>query len=502
MSYNWIPVSEDKLHCAYAYYRHSAEDRQENSIPIQSEQIHEFAAVNKIKIIKEFQDAGKSGLSTVGRDGFNKMIHEYVCTGKHPEVTLILVLDVSRWGRFQNIDESAYFTGLCRRNNVEVVYTSIGMIAEPDLMNDMRITFDRYQAASYSKNLSEKVFKGCKKIAEQGFRAGGSAPYGLKRVLLDEQRNYVQELKKGQRKSIQNQRVTLAPGNPDEVKVIKSIFRYFTIYHMNYHSIADRLNKECIPSPGGVSWSGDMIANILQNPLYTGTIVYNKTRSRLKSPIRKNPRSEWVLTPNSFESIIEIDEFEQAQEMIKAYKEEELRKFSAEQMAEKLRILVNRYDYFSNNIIKNAPDLNSPHSYKSKFGSLEHAYQYLHQDILDSCKQQVIEKLIAQGVKVEDYGEFIVIDDYSSVHIQPRMYRANCYEASWTFHPLNRKQVDLTLGILLSHEDKDWEILGYLLFPTRLTFKGKLYFSSSDIDKMETYSCSLEETVNRLRRVS
>ena len=129
MSYNWIPVREEKLHYAYAYYRHSAEDRQENSIPIQSEQIHEFAALNKIQIVKEFQDAGKSGLSTVGRDGFNHMM-EAVCDRKDPRVTLILVLDVSRWGRFQDIDESAYYTGQCRRHNVEVVYTSIGLKIE------------------------------------------------------------------------------------------------------------------------------------------------------------------------------------------------------------------------------------------------------------------------------------------------------------------------------------------------------------------------------------
>jgi DNA invertase Pin-like site-specific DNA recombinase len=49
---------------AVAYYRHSAEDRQENSIPIQREQIKKFAKEHGIEIIDEFQDAGKSGLST------------------------------------------------------------------------------------------------------------------------------------------------------------------------------------------------------------------------------------------------------------------------------------------------------------------------------------------------------------------------------------------------------------------------------------------------------
>jgi DNA invertase Pin-like site-specific DNA recombinase len=51
---------------AVAYYRHSAQDRQENSIPIQQEQVREWADKNGVEIIKEFADAGRSGL-TAGR---------------------------------------------------------------------------------------------------------------------------------------------------------------------------------------------------------------------------------------------------------------------------------------------------------------------------------------------------------------------------------------------------------------------------------------------------
>ena len=48
---------------AVAYYRHSAQDRQENSIPIQREQVHQWAEKNGVEIIEEFEDAGKSGLN-------------------------------------------------------------------------------------------------------------------------------------------------------------------------------------------------------------------------------------------------------------------------------------------------------------------------------------------------------------------------------------------------------------------------------------------------------
>jgi len=41
---------------AVAYYRHSAQDRQENSIPIQREQVREWAEQHGVEIIKEFSD--------------------------------------------------------------------------------------------------------------------------------------------------------------------------------------------------------------------------------------------------------------------------------------------------------------------------------------------------------------------------------------------------------------------------------------------------------------
>ena len=63
---------------AVAYYRHSAQDRQENSIPIQQEQVREWAEKNGVEIIHEFADAGKSGLNAEGRPAFTEMMEEWV----------------------------------------------------------------------------------------------------------------------------------------------------------------------------------------------------------------------------------------------------------------------------------------------------------------------------------------------------------------------------------------------------------------------------------------
>lgn len=52
---------------AVAYYRHSAEIGQENSVEIQQDNVVAFAEKHGIEIIHEFADRGKSGLNAEGR---------------------------------------------------------------------------------------------------------------------------------------------------------------------------------------------------------------------------------------------------------------------------------------------------------------------------------------------------------------------------------------------------------------------------------------------------
>ena len=115
---------------AVAYYRHSAQDRQENSIPIQQDQVREWARSNGVEIIQEFADHGRSGLTAEGRPAFTEMMENWVKV-RH-DFQYILCLDVSRWGRFQDIDLSAQFSAECKRANKQVIYTTIGKPREDD----------------------------------------------------------------------------------------------------------------------------------------------------------------------------------------------------------------------------------------------------------------------------------------------------------------------------------------------------------------------------------
>ncbi len=305
MSHWWEIAAADHVAVirprAVAYYRHSAQDRQENSIPIQREKVRSWAEQNGIDIIKEFEDAGKSGLNAEGRPAFSEMMNEWV--KKRNDFAYVICLDVSRWGRFQDIDLSAQYSGECKRNGKPVIYTTIGKPRDDDTFHPIHLHLERYRAAEYSRELSRKVWDGCVKISQQGYWAGGPPPYGLHRLLLDERCEPLHPLKPGQRKSIQNQRVTLVMGDPAEVAVVRRIFYEFVELRYSEFLIAERLNAEKIRPGNGRHWTAGMVVHRLRNEKYRGTIVYNRTSRKLKTPCRPNPPDQWIRTPEAFEGI-------------------------------------------------------------------------------------------------------------------------------------------------------------------------------------------------------
>ena len=246
---------------AVAYYRHSAEIGQENSVEIQQDNVRAFAVKHDIDIIHEFADRGKSGLNAQDRPAFNEMM-EWVPT--RDDFCLILVLDVSRWGRFQDTDLSAHYESLCTQHGKQVIYTHIGFTRDEDrLISQLRKSIDRYQSAEYSRTLSKKVFEGAAKVAHQGYRPGGPPPYGFHRLMLDEDKQPDRILQPGQRKAIQNGRVVLVPGDASQVEIVQEIFILFVEKGYDERQIAGHLNAKGTPSPGGVkSWSDQFLKQL------------------------------------------------------------------------------------------------------------------------------------------------------------------------------------------------------------------------------------------------
>src|ERR1035437_10828678 len=98
-----VVAPADELVPVAAYVRMST-DHQQYSTQNQLDRIHDYARQREMSVVRVFADEGKSGLNLNGRDGLRSLIAA-VETGT-AEFKCILVYDVSRWGRFQDADES------------------------------------------------------------------------------------------------------------------------------------------------------------------------------------------------------------------------------------------------------------------------------------------------------------------------------------------------------------------------------------------------------------
>ena len=144
---NWREITTGKQ--AVAYYRHSAQHKQDNAIRIQQERVRRWADEMQVKIIHEFVDAGKSGLNAEGRPAFTEMMEEWV--KKRDDFEFILCLDVSRWGRFRDIDVSAHYSAECQKYGKQVIFLEAGKLTEDDPLYPVYVEFERMRAAQYSR---------------------------------------------------------------------------------------------------------------------------------------------------------------------------------------------------------------------------------------------------------------------------------------------------------------------------------------------------------------
>ncbi|MDE3038800.1 MAG: recombinase family protein, partial [Pseudomonadota bacterium] len=203
-------------------YVRMSTDHQKYSTENQADAIRAYADRYHIEIIKTYTDSGKSGLSIDGRDALKQLIDD-VQSGV-TDFSIILVLDITRWGRFQDADESAYYEYICRRAGIDVRYVAEQFENDGSLSATVIKSMKRAMAGEYSRELSVKVFAGQCRLIELGYRQGGPAGYGLRRVLIDERGEQKAELKRGEHKSLQTDRVILMPGPEEEIETVRWIY--------------------------------------------------------------------------------------------------------------------------------------------------------------------------------------------------------------------------------------------------------------------------------------
>ena len=362
-----VTPSQELIRRAAQYVRMSTE-HQQYSTSNQEDVIREYAARRGFVIVQTYADEGKSGLNIAGRIELRRLISD-VQEGR-ADFNAILVYDVSRWGRFQDADESAYYEYLCKRVGIEVHYCAEQFENDGGPTSTIIKSVKRAMAGEYSRELSTKVFQGQCRLIELGYRQGGIPGYGLRRMLLNHAGETKGFLHHGEQKSLQTDRVVLALGPDQETTIVRWIYDQFTRGRREAEIAAD-LNAQGIVTDLGRPWTRGTIHQVLTNEKYIGNNVYNRTSFKLKKMHVANPPEMWVRADAVFPAVVSREAFYTAQGII----QERCRRLTDEDMLARLKTLMVRHTTLSSHLIDAADDLPNSAAYRHRFGSLLQAYR-------------------------------------------------------------------------------------------------------------------------------
>jgi DNA invertase Pin-like site-specific DNA recombinase len=502
-------LSPTSLGRAAQYVRMSTE-HQRYSIQNQAAVIAVYAAQHGLAIAREYVDEGRSGLRIHRRDGLIELLND-VRDGR-ADFDHILVYDVSRWGRFQDTDESAHYEFICRQAGIKVCYCAEEFDNDGSAIASIVKTLKRVMAAEYSRELSVRVHAGACRVASLGFKQGGSVSYGLQRELVDEDRHPKGILRKGQRKYLHTDRVLVRPGPEREQRIVAQIFREFVVRRRSQASIARLLNNERVPNHRGTAWSDDMIHNILSNEAYIGNAVYNRKSFRLKQVMKKNPPELWVRATGLFEPIVDKGIFLKAQELLK----EQYVRLSDEHLLKKLREALAANGKLSVSIMAAMDGMPSAALYAYRFGSLRAAYRLIGYvsserdfdwlDARDQSDTELSRQASVLATRIRGLGASAIFDPENKVMMvegklaislrMARYYVAPRHAPAWLVHRRIREPAGLILALRLDVKTNR-EVMDYFLLPLHEMGRERINLTATSRSRFAAYRCPAMEDVLR-----
>jgi DNA invertase Pin-like site-specific DNA recombinase len=302
---------------AAAQYIRMSSEAQTYSLENQSAAIADFANRRGFHIIKTYSDPARSGLTLAKRQSLRQLLAD-IASGNNA-FRAVLVYDVSRWGRFQDVDESAHYEFLCKSTGITVIYCAESFENNGSLPSILMKTLKRCMAAEFSRELGVRVYEGKRRITELGFNVGGRTPFGLRRRIASEDPARCRTLEAGERKYDRSEHLILVPGPAHEVECIREIFRGVLDRGMTAKEIARELNTRGMTLRKR-RWTQELVKYVIRNTLYTGSSIWARSSQRLGSHRMPTPSDQWALKTKSFPAIVAPSDFDLAQLLMRLEK--------------------------------------------------------------------------------------------------------------------------------------------------------------------------------------
>lgn len=459
-----------------AQYLRMSTERQQYSIPNQAAVIAAYAHAHNLTIVRTYRDEGESGLLIKNRAGLIQLIDD-VQSGE-ADFGHVLVYDVSRWGRFQDPDESAHYEFVCKQVGVKIAYCAEQFDNDGSMLSSIVKNLKRAMAAEYSRELSAKVHAGQSRFARLGFKLGGRPGYALLRELVDLTQQSRGVLKNGDRKYITTDHIRLRPGIPEEVAVVRWIFERF-LEGRSETTIACELSRQALPTSTGSRWTRAAVNRVLRNENYIGNLTFNRRSRKLRRTSSiNNPPELWITSQGCIEPIIDREVFIKANKII----EERRVDITREEMLARLRRTLLNEGRLSPAIIDETIGIPCVSTYRTHFGSIRNVYRLIgytpkrNYEFIDSQSLWAAEKakLVSEiAIAIRKAGactapglaDFLVVNGLGSISIRAARWCTKDNRAPyWTIRREARLPRGWIAAVRLAEHNKS--VLDYVLLST------------------------------------
>jgi DNA invertase Pin-like site-specific DNA recombinase len=258
-----------------------------------------------------FQDLGVSGATAEGRPGFMELV-AYCEAHPRPRSApgIVLVLNDSRFGRFDDPEEATHWRFVLKRLGWIVRFCE-GDDVEDGVARGVMRFIGSAQASEYRQNLKRTARRASRATAEQG-RWQNRAPMGFRRLAVRGDGH--ERVLEGSQRKAEDEIVKLTLGPADELAIVQYCFQAYAAGSVSLSGLA----RELLQRWPGRQWSQNTVNAMLKNPAYAGDVVWcrrpHDAIERSETWIR--PADQWVTVRDAHPAIVSRALFNQVQQRL------------------------------------------------------------------------------------------------------------------------------------------------------------------------------------------
>ena len=359
------------------------------SLDAQKARMKAFADFNGYEIVREYEDAGKSGRSIEGRLQFQQMMQDI--RDDRDGASYVLVYKLSRFGR--NAADVLNSLQMMQDFGVNLICVEDGIDSSKDA-GKLIISVLSAVAEIEKDNIRVQTMEGRMQKAREGRWNGGQAPYGYR--LTDGELLI----------------------NEEEAKAVRIIYDKYVHTDLGANGIAKYLARhgiEKIPRQNGTNtlFDAHYIRKLIKNPVYCGKIAFGRVKSEkvrgTRNEYHRIEAEDYLLVDGLHEAIVSEDLWQAAQAKAKKQAKRYEHAFGKENqrvhlLSGILRCPVCGAPMYGNKCIKHKPDgtkykdffyYGCKHRLMTKGNKCDYR-RMVNEEMLDNAVVEVITQLVSR----------------------------------------------------------------------------------------------------------